>query len=252
MNPRFIAAERFTISTALPSNIAIDVRRVVTEQLRTGRISTVLWPLYQLVQLELWLIKGRAGPTPHIVKERIVRDYARHYGLRVLVETGTYLGDMVWAMRKGFDEIHSIELDPALYRRAQTRFLKQSNVHLHLGDSALVLSGIAATLRKPALFWLDGHYSGGITAKGATETPIEGELTSLLAASAPDHVILIDDARMFTGERDYPLIDELERRVAATKPNLHLLVKDDVIRIAPIEPGGGTAGHDVGAQSARP
>jgi hypothetical protein len=203
------------------------------EQLRTGPISTVLSPLYQLVQVGQWQLKGRTGPTPHIIKEGIVRDYARRYGLRVLVETGTYLGDMVWAMRDQFDEIHSIELDPELYRRAQTRFLKRSHVHVHLGDSAVVLSDIAATLRKPALFWLDGHYSGGITAKGPTETPIEGELTSLLAASAPDHVILIDDARLFTGEADYPRIGELERRVAATKPSLHLSVKDDVIRIVP-------------------
>jgi len=211
----------------------------------------VMWPLYQFVQLGQWQLKGRTGPTPHIVKEAIVRDYARLYGLTVLVETGTYLGDMVWAMRKHFDEIHSIELDPALYRRAQTRFLKQPHVHLNLGDSAVALSGIAATLRKPALFWLDGHYSGGITASGATETPIEGELKSLLAASAPDHVILIDDARMFTGEGDYPPIGELERRVATAKPNLHLSVKDDVIRIAPVEPGRGTVDNLVGTDSAQ-
>jgi hypothetical protein len=209
-------------------------------QLRTGPISTVLVPLHQFVQVRLWQLRGRVGPTPHIVKEKIVRDYSRRYSLRVLVETGTYLGDMVWAMRKHFDEIHSIELDQALYKRAQTRFVKQSNVHLHLGDSAQVLSSITATMRTPTLFWLDGHYSGGITARGATETPIGDELASLLTPSAPDHVILIDDARMFTGEGDYPRIDELERRVAASKPNLHLSVEDDVIRIVPRKPSPGS------------
>lgn len=218
------------------SNIAFDVRQVVRKQLRTGAMSTVVSPLYQLVQLGQWQLRGRSGPTPHIIKERIVRDYAHRYSLRALIETGTYLGDMIWAMRKEFDEIHSIELEPTLYKLAQTRFQKQPHVHLHLGDSAVALSGIAATLRSPALFWLDGHYSGGITARGPSETPIEGELASLLAPAAPDHVILIDDARLFTGDGDYPRIGDLERRVGATKPSMHLTVKDDVIRIAPPSP----------------
>jgi hypothetical protein len=203
------------------------------EQLRTGAISTVVWPLHQFVQVKLWQMRRRAGPTPHLVKERIVRDYARRYGLRVLVETGTYLGEMVWAMRKHFDEIHSIELDRALYERAQARFSKHPHVRLNIGDSSLVLSRITAIMLAPALFWLDGHYSGGITARGKTETPIEDELNNLLAPSTPDHVILIDDARMFTGHGGYPRIDELERRVAASKPRLNVSVKDDVIRIVP-------------------
>ena len=98
------------------------------------------------------------------------------------------------------------------------------------------------------LRWVLARVHGEV---GATETPIEGELKSLLAASAPDHVILIDDARMFTGEGDYPPIGELERRVATAKPNLHLSVKDDVIRIAPVEPGRGTVDNLVGTDSAQ-
>src|ERR1700687_6102842 len=93
------------------SNIAFDVRQVVRKQLRTGAMSTVVSPLYQLVQLGQWQLRGRSGPTPHIIKERIVRDYAHRYSLRALIETGTYLGDMIWAMRKEVDEIHSIELE---------------------------------------------------------------------------------------------------------------------------------------------
>ena len=31
----------------------------------------------------------------------------------------------------------------------------------------------------PALFWLDGHYSGGDTAKGELDTPVSAELESI-------------------------------------------------------------------------
>ena len=52
-----------------------------------------------------WKLRGSPARTPHLVKQRTVAEYAERYGLRVLVETGTYHGDMVAAMRKRFDEI---------------------------------------------------------------------------------------------------------------------------------------------------
>lgn len=54
---------------------------------------------------------------------------------------------------------------------------------------------IVAELGHPALFWLDGHYSGGGTAKGKQETPISLELRAVLDAPASVRVFLIDDVR---------------------------------------------------------
>ena len=39
--------------------------------------------------------RGRLLPPPHFVKQKVLRDYASRYNLRVLVETGTYYGDMI-------------------------------------------------------------------------------------------------------------------------------------------------------------
>jgi hypothetical protein len=44
-------------------------------------------------------------------------------------------------------------------------------------------------------------------------------------------VILIDDARCFTGENDYPTLDELKSFVAERKPNHKFSVEHDIIRI---------------------
>jgi hypothetical protein len=35
------------------------------------------------------------GPAPHPVKQRNINRYASKYGLRTLIETGTFYGDMV-------------------------------------------------------------------------------------------------------------------------------------------------------------
>ena len=86
-------------------------------------------------------------------------------------------------------------------------------------------------MNEPCLFWLDGHYSEGITAKGQLNTPILAELNHILNHSIKDHVILIDDARCFNGLDDYPTIDELKKIIVDKKPALQFSVADDIIRI---------------------
>ena len=37
--------------------------------------------------------------SPHLLKQKTVLEYARRYNLKTLIETGTYYGEMVAAMR---------------------------------------------------------------------------------------------------------------------------------------------------------
>src|SRR5688572_15711107 len=123
-----------------------------------------------------WERQGRPSPPPHIVKEELIRDYAKRFRTEVLIETGTYLGDMIHAMRKSFTRIFSFELDEKLAAQARERFAGDKHVEIIQGDSGKLLGDCLATINEPCLFWLDGHYSGGITAKGSLETPIKNEL----------------------------------------------------------------------------
>lgn len=177
-----------------------------------------------------WVAAGRPVPPPSLVKQNIVRHYARRFGLRTLVETGTYLGDMVDATQHDFTTIYSIELDRALHDRAKMRFAGHKQIHLLHGDSGAVLPKVLDEIHEPALFWLDGHWSGGITAKGERDTPIVAECEAVLRHHVNGHVILIDDARCFTGENDYPTIAEI-RTLFASHSCMQCEVEADVIRM---------------------
>jgi hypothetical protein len=191
----------------------------------------VYW--YEGVQFDLGLGERPDGAIPHAVKRRMVRDYGKRFRLRTRVETGTHIGHMVAAMHGYFDQIYSVELGRHLYERANARLADKPNVHLYCGDSASTLPDMIAALPAPALFWLDAHYSGDVTARGDIDTPIVAELQRILGHDRARHVVLIDDARSFGGTDGYPTPQELRRIVGELRPDYEMTIADDVIRIVP-------------------
>jgi len=188
-------------------------------------------------ELRRWEARGRPVPPPHIVKQRTIHALAERFRLKLLVETGTFYGDMVEAMKRHFSHVYSIELSHELWQRASQRFRGDRNVNIIHGDSGSELDRIVRGLDQPALFFLDGHYSAGITAHGVTNTPIYEELAHIFA-DGRRHVIVIDDARLFGTDPDYPSLEQLREFVRAKRPDADIEVEDDSIRITP---GGAAA-----------
>jgi hypothetical protein len=183
-----------------------------------------------------WEARGRPIPPPHAAKQEVLRRYAQRYGLKIFVETGTYRGEMVEAMKPLFKKIYSIELSEQLFAAARRRFRWDSHVELIRGDSGRELGRIVATIDQPALFWLDGHYSAGITARGEKDTPIFEELGHILRAPDLGHVIVIDDARHFGSDPAYPTLEELRKYLLSRRPHVRVAVEGDSIRITPTGP----------------
>jgi len=198
---------------------------------RTGALHAIVqvardskWWIEHQVELRLW---DGSVPAPAAIKQQVVKGYARSHGLRTLVETGTYRGDMTAATRWQFEQIHTIELDPLLATQARKRFWAWRRVHVYQGNSAEVLPRVLETLSAPALLWLDAHYCEGVSARGETTTPIVSELD--LALTHPfAQVILIDDARHF-GQGDYPTVEHIEEMVH--RAGRLMEVDLDIIRI---------------------
>jgi hypothetical protein len=171
-------------------------------------------------------------PPPHIVKVRTVLACAQRHRARVLVETGTFEGEMVRKCLRVFREIHSIELSPDYAREARRRFAAHPHVHIVEGDSATKLAEVLDRVHEPAVFWLDGHFSGGATARGRHDTPLAAELVAIARHGRHDHVILVDDARHL-GQGDYPSVAWLTERLHAIEPSYRIEIADDILRCEP-------------------
>lgn len=173
-------------------------------------------------------------------KRATIGNYKNRFGITVLIETGTFMGETVDYFKSTFGQITSIELSEDLAKQAQEKFKNDKNVTIIQGDSGRVLPEIIGSESEPMLFWLDGHYSSEFmvgevlikTAKGITNTPIEAELRAILEGKF-NHVILIDDARLFVGLNDYPTIQRIKRIVRKSKKKYDVVVSNDIIRITP-------------------
>jgi hypothetical protein len=153
----------------------------------------------------------------------------------VFVETGTFLGNTTkWAASK-FKEVHTSELSEELFRNAEKGLLSIGNITPHLGDSKKVLPKILEAAHGNIVFWLDAHYSTGITAGGETACPLLTELSMILKRSNGD-IILIDDARCVDGTDGWPTIGELyETIIKYSATPRFMLICDDHIYIIPDE-----------------
>lgn len=181
--------------------------------------------------VQKWKASGMPVPAPHKIKESTVIEYSKYTGAKNLVETGTYMGEMVDATKKYFERIISIELDTALASKASQKFLKNKNITILQGDSSTLLPSIIKDISGKTIFWLDAHYSGGITAKGDQYTPIISEVETIAKYPQKDTTLLVDDARLFTGKDEYPLLSDFRELIKRLFPKHEFDVKDDVIRI---------------------
>ncbi|MFT7249021.1 MAG: hypothetical protein ACI97P_001801 [Arcticibacterium sp.] len=177
-----------------------------------------------------WEKSGRSIPPPQVVKLFKIQELRETYSCDTFIETGTYKGDMLFALKNFFPRLISIELSPLYYQKALVKFKKDKNVELLLGDSGELMPLVIKKLKSPALFWLDGHFSSGDTAQGEKDCPIYGELHAIFS-SPYNHVLLIDDARHFIGKDDYPTVPELAAFIEKEKPGSFFENKNDLITV---------------------
>jgi hypothetical protein len=179
-----------------------------------------------------WILRGRPVRSPHLLKQKVVREFREKFGLKTLVETGTYYGEMVAAMRNRFDRIYSIEYDPALAGRARRKFAPYEHIRIFCGDSRVVMPEVLALLKAPALFWLDAGYYGWVGLQGDQQR-LSAELEMILSHRWP-HIILLDDARGLTGQNDIPSVRDVKAHIESKFPSRSVSVEYDILRITPL------------------
>jgi hypothetical protein len=127
------------------------------------------------------------------LKYSLLSELKRMFEIELFIETGTFHGNTTAIAATVFDEVHSIEIFPEFYFKAKDMLKKAQHVHLHLGDSGTILNQLLPLYPKKTLFYLDGHFDGGISGKGDQNTPIREELAAIRNSGKSDSIILIDD-----------------------------------------------------------
>jgi hypothetical protein len=120
----------------------------------------------------------------------------------IFLETGTLIGETTLNMQPYFECVYTIELSEKYYKDfdALKTEKKCENIFNYLGDSSIVIPKIIESLEKKdrVIFWLDGHWSSGDTARGEKDCPLMEECKSIdLLYKSNKGIILIDDYRLF-------------------------------------------------------
>ncbi len=156
------------------------------------------------------------------LSETFLQDLIHLFKADVFIESGTFFGTSAGRAAHFFKEVHTMELSPSLYQEAIKRLNSYRNVHVYCGDSSQLLPKILKSITSKIIFWLDGHYSEGSTARGSKNTPVMEELEAIKNSGITDAVILIDDMRCFQDVDDrpenqslkgYPAVAELEQAI---------------------------------------
>jgi hypothetical protein len=163
--------------------------------------------------ISAWGATSFAAPSPHFIKQAVLL----RNGLddAIWVETGTYMGDTTRVLSKVAKMVYSIEPEPELFANAKRAFKDVNNVKIINGLSEDVFPKLLPDLRGDVCFWLDGHYSAGVTFKGPQDTPVIDELAVIAEnlGGMEREVVMIDDVRCFNPRYpeyvNYPEIDSI-------------------------------------------
>lgn len=138
----------------------------------------------------------------------------------IIIETGTYNGSFVEKYKSNYKTFHTIEIVQQFYNEAVERFKNDRNVICHLGNSPDVIGNILKTIDEPVTFWLDAHYQGG-QQPNETKVPLHRELDVIATHHIKEHMIMIDDVRLF--ENTYgTTTTQVEAKLRAINPNYNI------------------------------
>jgi len=203
-----------------------------TERVQRSALGPPVRALVSRVRAISWRRSGSPAPAPPHVKQQLVLEHVKRFKPAAFVETGTYRGDTLAHVRTHVARSVSIELDETLCALARNRFRRHPDVEILWGDSGALLADVLQTLTEPSALWLDGHYSGGVTADSGGDAPVLSELTAALTCSV-GHLVLIDDARLFDGTDGYPTLETVSSLIATHRPSTPMSISDDVIACYP-------------------
>ena len=187
----------------------------------------------QTTRTSPWLRNRFSSPAPNFVKWEVLNRWG---SCGTWVETGTYLGETTEYLSRSCDLIISVEPSQELASRAKLLFENSNNVKIVNGTSeefiGKILDGLSKESNRDINFWLDGHFSAGMTYLGNKPCPIVDELLSVgeRMKEFSKVSIFVDDVRAFSVGKardvNYPNLDFLVNW--ANQHNLGWTIEHDI------------------------
>jgi len=177
------------------------------------------------------------------VPEKHVEFLKAKLNLDVFVEGGTYTGGTALLMGGVFNNVYTIEKSNEMFDIAEKNIKtaankssgNKNNIQLLKGDTRDHLKNILDS-NDNLMFWLDAHWSCGMTYGEGDECPLIQELEIIFSRNK-NYAILIDDARNFQAPPPVPHKyynwPSLKDIIQVLPDGYTFTIHDDVIYIVP-------------------
>ena len=151
-----------------------------------------------------------------IVINTLTPEVLSKYKTDNFIEFGTYKGNgCKLAFFMGFKNIHSIEIDNFYYNLNKISLSRFKNIQLYKGSTLDVLPELLEKIDEQSTFWIDSHNDN--------DCPILKELEILSTHKIKNHILLIDDMRMFgTATHEFITIDQIIQSIKKINPDYHI------------------------------
>lgn len=164
------------------------------------------------------------------IPQQMALELARRYGIARFFETGTHVGKTAAWARQHFDVVITIEAHGEYFRQNLKRY-PDSDILFLFGASQARMRELVPLMKEPHMFWLDAHWGADLPySRPEVVCPVIEEI-EIINQSLENHVILVDDARLFTGINGWPSLETVMRFLGERSRDVY--VEDDVVIAVP-------------------
>lgn len=123
------------------------------------------------------------------IRRQIFKDIIEYCGVKHIYETGSFRGNTTLYMHQNSNlKVDSVEAITVFYRYSKLRFLFNSDIAIHRGDSREILRKlITRDSNEPLFFYLDAHW--------AEDLPLAEEI-EIIFSRLSNAIILVDDFKV--------------------------------------------------------
>ena len=147
------------------------------------------------------------------------------------VETGTAYGQSIDSIYQYFEKIFTVEISEKLYEWLTPQIGHWTNVQRVLGDSLIEIPKYLNSLTKEdhVFFWLDAHWSQGLSSKNHLDVPLLEECSIIdTEYQANLGLVIIDDVRLFETDDAEDWSGISKKNIIETFENFEILVTEEI------------------------